>query len=163
MTATTQNLQPPPKAVATVTECEACFTPDVCQLRGTCDHYAAEQLRVVKLDPPQAKAGSATRSKQKAAAVHALVNAGPFPGMSEAFNAHMGAECWTDPAYAPDAAMWAAAWRAAWVTAKPATPACPTGKCEDPARDCFGSGCLSDEPQSAVAAAFGGLVQTPQA
>jgi Lar family restriction alleviation protein len=33
-------------AVATVTECEACFTPDVCQLRGTCDHYAAERLRV---------------------------------------------------------------------------------------------------------------------
>ena len=32
--------------VATVTECEACFTPDVCQLRGTCDHYAAEKLRV---------------------------------------------------------------------------------------------------------------------
>ncbi len=33
-------------AIATVTECEACFTPDVCQLRGTCDHYAAEQLRI---------------------------------------------------------------------------------------------------------------------
>jgi len=39
---------------------------------------------------------------------------------------------------------------------------CPTGKCDDPARDCYGSGCLSDEPQSAVAAAYGGLVQTPQ-
>lgn len=39
---------------------------------------------------------------------------------------------------------------------------CPTGKCADPARDCYGSGCLSDEPQSAVAAAYGGLVQTPQ-
>ena len=32
--------------VASVTECEACLTPDVCQLRGTCDHYAAEKLRV---------------------------------------------------------------------------------------------------------------------
>lgn len=32
---------------------------------------------------------------------------------------------------------------------------CPTGKCADPARDCYGSGCLSDEPQSAVAAAMG--------
>ena len=37
--------------VASVTECEACFTPDVCQLRGTCDHYAAERLRVAA--PPQ--------------------------------------------------------------------------------------------------------------
>jgi hypothetical protein len=38
----------PAVAVATVTECEACFTPDACQLRGKCDHYAAEQLRVQK-------------------------------------------------------------------------------------------------------------------
>ena len=36
----------PAQPVATVTECEACFTPDVCQLRGTCDHYSAERLRV---------------------------------------------------------------------------------------------------------------------
>lgn len=36
----------PERAIATVTECEACFTPDVCQLRGTCDHYRAELLRV---------------------------------------------------------------------------------------------------------------------
>jgi hypothetical protein len=36
----------PKRAVAVVTECEACFTPDVCQLRGTCDHYRAELLRV---------------------------------------------------------------------------------------------------------------------
>jgi hypothetical protein len=40
--------------------------------------------------------------------------------------------------------------------------ACPSGKCTDPARDCYGSGCLSDEPQSAVAAAHGGLTQTAQ-
>lgn len=40
--------------------------------------------------------------------------------------------------------------------------ACPSGKCTDPARDCYGSGCLSDEPQNAVQAAYGGLVQTPQ-
>ena len=37
--------------VATVTECEACFTPDVCQLRGTCDHYTAAQLRIAKAAP----------------------------------------------------------------------------------------------------------------
>lgn len=49
----------------------------------------------------------------KADRVHELANAGPFPGMSEAFDAHMGAACWTDPTYAPDASMWAAAWKAA--------------------------------------------------
>ena len=48
----------------------------------------------------------------KSERVHALVNAGPWPGMSEAFDARMGAACWTDPAYAPDAATWAAAWKA---------------------------------------------------
>ena len=42
------------RAVATVTECEACFTPDVCRLRGTCDHYRAELLRIVAREmPPQ--------------------------------------------------------------------------------------------------------------
>ena len=41
----------PSEAVATVTECEACFTPDVCQLRGTCDHYSAERLRIAKGRP----------------------------------------------------------------------------------------------------------------
>ena len=49
---------------------------------------------------------------EKSKRVHALVNTGPWPGMSEAFDAHMGAACWTDPAYAPDAATWAAAWKA---------------------------------------------------
>lgn len=51
--------------------------------------------------------------KDKSERVRNLVNAGPLPGMSEAFDAHMGADCWTDPAYAPDASMWAAAWKAA--------------------------------------------------
>ncbi len=49
----------------------------------------------------------------KASRVHQLVNAGDYPGMSEAFDAHMGAACWVDPAYRPDAATWAAAWKAA--------------------------------------------------
>ena len=49
----------------------------------------------------------------KAERVHALVNDGPFPGMSEAFDAHMGAACWVDHAYRQDAATWAAAWKAA--------------------------------------------------
>jgi hypothetical protein len=40
-------------------------------------------------------------------------NWNPLAGMSEAFDAHMGAACWTDPAYAPDASTWAAAWMAA--------------------------------------------------
>lgn len=50
---------------------------------------------------------------EKSKRVHALVNTGPWPGMSEAFDDHMGAACWTDTAYAPDAATWAAAWKAA--------------------------------------------------
>ncbi len=46
--------QVPDRAVAVVTECEACFTPDVCQLRGTCDHYRAELLRIAASAlPPQ--------------------------------------------------------------------------------------------------------------
>ena len=59
---------------------------------------------------------------KKAERVRALVNAGSFPGMSEAFDAHMGAECWTDPAYQPDASTWAAAWKAAKRDLEPAQP-----------------------------------------
>lgn len=51
--------------------------------------------------------------KNKNEKVHALVNAGPYPGMSEAFDAHIGAPSWTDPAYSSDASLWAAAWKAA--------------------------------------------------
>ncbi len=40
--------------VTTITECEACFTPDVCRLRGKCDHHSAEQLRGAA-QPQQAK------------------------------------------------------------------------------------------------------------
>lgn len=43
--------QPEAQPVAVVTECEACFTPDVCQLRGKCDHYSTDWLRVA---PPPA-------------------------------------------------------------------------------------------------------------
>lgn len=57
--------------------------------------------------------------------VHALVNAGPLPGMSEAFDAYMGAAAWTDPAYAPDASTWAAAWKAALAAAPVAQPLTP--------------------------------------
>jgi ribA/ribD-fused uncharacterized protein len=53
------------------------------------------------------------RGEERQERVHALVNAGPTPGMSEAFDRHMGAACWTDPAYRGDASTWAAAWKAA--------------------------------------------------
>jgi hypothetical protein len=69
---------------------------------------------------------------RKAERVHELVNAGPCHGMSEAFNAHMGAACWTDPAYAPDASMWAAAWKASF-----RARACPTQ--DEPVYDFFGN------------------------
>jgi hypothetical protein len=49
----------------------------------------------------------------KAGRVHAMVNDGGYPGMSKAFDAHMGASCWVDQAYRPDASTWAAAWKAA--------------------------------------------------
>ena len=235
---------PAREPVACVTECEACFTPDACQLRGTCDHYAASQLRiaptaqpapqwigagpegavvcracgrppesqraalaqtgaepvavvyppdgtvspftVINLGAGRVQMGDSIHDRRlpalwfgkngqgmgheeemnrearegetlavvtfanvegldvlvdviqrirrvsfpdaaptaqpaplpappatKADRVHAIVNAGPFPGMSEAFDLHMGAACWTDPAYAPDASTWAAAWKAA--------------------------------------------------
>jgi len=71
---------------------------------------------------------TAQAADRKAQRVHVLVNAGPYPGMSEAFNAHMGAACWTDPAYAPDASMWAAAWKAATHTAQAAESAGPACK-----------------------------------
>lgn len=54
-----------PQPVAVVTECEACFTPDVCQLRGTCDHYSAEWLRVAPpppLPPPAAASSGWSRA-----------------------------------------------------------------------------------------------------
>jgi hypothetical protein len=45
---------PSGEPVAHVSECEACFTPDACQLRGTCDHYSAERLRVAAPQPAPA-------------------------------------------------------------------------------------------------------------
>jgi hypothetical protein len=79
-------------------------------------------------DPAVAKAWDRFTAKyaeltaRKAERVHALVNEGSCPGMSEAFDAHMGAACWTDHAYRQDAATWAAAWRAA-LAAAPHPPA----------------------------------------
>lgn len=66
------------------------------------------------IDAGRAALAAAEAQPTKAERVHAIVNAGHFPGMSEAFDAHMGAACWTDPAYAPDASMWAAAWKASY-------------------------------------------------
>lgn len=64
-----------------------------------------------------------TTDAGRRAKVHALVNAGPWPGMSEAFDAHVGAPAWTDPDWRRDASLWAAAWRtaSARVGAQPAS------------------------------------------
>jgi hypothetical protein len=70
---------------------------------------AIESLRSALAQPAAPDAQPQTKVQR----VHALVNGGPFPGMSEAFDAHMGAACWADPGYAPDASTWAAAWKAA--------------------------------------------------
>lgn len=37
--------------VAVIEECEACLTPDACQIRGTCAHYSREQIAVAKPVP----------------------------------------------------------------------------------------------------------------
>lgn len=62
-----------------------------------CGHVVAQQLREMT----------------KAERVHALVNDGPWPGMSEAFDAHMGVALWTETSFAQEASLWAAAWKAA--------------------------------------------------
>ena len=49
----------------------------------------------------------------KAEKVHRLVKSGDFPGMSEAFDAHVGSAAWTDPAWRDEASLWAAAWKQA--------------------------------------------------
>lgn len=49
--------------VATVSECEACFTPDACRLRGTCDHYAASKLRIAAA--PSAPASDAREAFER--------------------------------------------------------------------------------------------------
>lgn len=81
---------------------------------------AKSSLRRLDVLYPAASSSASTapavtpnQPNEKAERVRALVNAGTYPGMSEAFDAHMGAPCWTDPAYAPDASTWASAWRAA--------------------------------------------------
>ena len=54
---------------------------------------------------------------------------GPYPGMSLAFERHVGVECaWTDPEHAQEASMWAAAWKAAVRHAA-----------DEPVRDVFGN------------------------
>ena len=58
-------------AVAVISECEACFTPDVCQLRGKCDYYAADRLRVAAAPTPPAEAVSAQREAMLDAMCHA--------------------------------------------------------------------------------------------
>jgi hypothetical protein len=69
-------------------------------------------------DIARAFAAGAAFATEKANRVRSIVDAGPFQGMSEAFDAHMGAACWTDPAYAQDASMWAAAWKVAVTAAR---------------------------------------------
>jgi hypothetical protein len=78
-------------------------------------HFAADAAA------PAVPQTEPTRAERKAARVHELVNAGPFTGVSEAFDAYMGAACWTDPVYSPDASTWAAAWKAALRHASPQT------------------------------------------
>lgn len=98
--------------VAHVSECEACFTPDVCQLRGTCDHYSAERLRVAKQDADAlARFGDWTmlpliatepmqKAMQRAVMLRKSMNDVWMAGISEApespVSAPMGEPDWTE-------------------------------------------------------------------
>jgi hypothetical protein len=69
--------QPAPDApVATISECEACFTPDACQLRGTCDHYSAERLRIAKRAAPIAQQAAPAQARQPLTDAQIVVLAG---------------------------------------------------------------------------------------
>jgi len=73
---------------------------ELCQLGYT--------VKEGRLYPP-----AVTQKLTKAERVHELVNDGPWLGMSESFDKHMGPGSWVDPSYRQDAATWAAAWKAA--------------------------------------------------
>lgn len=72
-------------------------------------HQAFEARR----DPSAQQAPTAAARDAQAERVHAMVDDGPVPAMSRAFDLHMGATAWVDPAYRQDAALWAASWKAA--------------------------------------------------
>ncbi len=92
-----------------------------------------------------------------------LVPRVPTDAMVEAICAAVAQADWPQAYFEPAQQRRRRDARLAWLEAVASAPSkCPAGKCDDPARDCYGSGCVSDEPQSAVAAAYGGLVQTPQ-
>lgn len=113
---------------------ELCGAPCAARLREIAgDHKPHRKLPILLSD--------------KAKSVHAIVNAGHFPGMSEAFDAHMGAACWTDPEYAPDASMWAAAWKASYRNAA-------DGFRAQAARDAADANFVVGEPPSSDAAVY---------
>ncbi len=125
---------------------------DVCEFGERCDAFI-EEAREVLSASPQAPAQPASKAER----VHAIVNDGPFPGVSEAFDAHMGAACWTDPAYRQDAATWAAAWKAALrQNDAPAAQAAPRQlhsfssiDCEALIAECVPGGSICDPQQVA--------------
>lgn len=79
--------QPQPEAqpVAVVTECEACFTPDVCQLRGKCDHYSTDWLRVAP--PPSAPAPSEAEVAAAMASLYRAMEPAAWPSEDEVTDA----------------------------------------------------------------------------
>ena len=74
------------------------------------DDFQNDRWRGLASDPAKVQAKP---MRDKAARVRDLVNAGPLPGMSEAFDAYIGTTAWAHPAWKDEAALWAAAWRAA--------------------------------------------------
>ena len=91
---------------------------------------AAAALRKIAGDEkPHRKLPILPPDDAQADRVRRIEENGPYPGMSLAFERHVGVECaWTDPEHAQEASMWAAAWKAAVRHAA-----------DEPVRDVFGN------------------------
>ena len=85
---------PSGEAVATVSECEACFTPDACRLRGTCDHYAASKLRIAAA--PSAPAPAEVPMPVKYQRIGACTCQGPDGPCGDCQSAQADYEEWLD-------------------------------------------------------------------
>lgn len=99
-----------------VVRCSMFVTSENCDALLAADACAKASIdRLASLPAPPAPPAQpmSTRQERLQAAMARADADGPYPGMIAAFDAHMGASCWTEPEYRTDAAMWAAAWKAA--------------------------------------------------
>lgn len=77
-------------------------------------HGVAEVLRALADGGKHPQLPLLPSEELQADRVRRIEENGPYPGMSVAFERHMGDDqAWTDPHQAGDASLWAAAWKAA--------------------------------------------------